>query len=74
MEVLRNLLSKYKSLATVFKSFFILMILFLVFFGVNLIIDIKNQDKSAYTSLRNEKSEVKLQDTRVHNWNEIEKK
>ena len=76
MEILKNLLTKYASLQTVFKSFFLLMILFLMFFAVNLFITVKNKSQSAYTILssENEKSMLKLQDTRVHNWSEVDKK
>ena len=76
MEILKNLLTKYASLQTVFKSFFLLIILFLMFFAVNLFITVKNKSQSAYTILssENEKSMLKLQDTRVHNWSELDKK
>ena len=76
MEILKNLLTKYASLQTVFKSFFLLIILFLMFFAVNLFITVKNKSHSAYSVLssENEKSMPKLQDTRVHNWSEVDKK
>lgn len=73
MELLKNLLIKYSSLQTAFKGFFLLIVLFLVFFAINLFISIQNRPKSAYSVL-NKESMVKLQDTRVHNWDEIEKK
>lgn len=59
----------------IFKSFFVVVILFLIFFSINLIITIKNKPQSAYTVLSNEPNQSikKLQDTRVHNWSEIEK-
>ncbi len=74
MGFIKNLLNKYTGLATAFKGFFVLVILFLLFFAVNLMFTIKNKDKSAYTTLSSDKSKVKLQDTRVHNWSELEKK
>ena len=76
MEILKNLLTKYASLQTVFKSFFLLIILFLMFFAVNLFITVKNKSQSAYTVLSSEDEKLmpKLQDTRVHNWSELDKK
>ena len=76
MEILKNLLTKYASLQTVFKSFFLLIILFLMFFAVNLFITVKNKSQSAYTVLSSEDEKLmpKLQDTRVHNWSEVDKK
>ena len=49
--------------------------MFLIFFAVNLFISVKNKSQSAYTVLDNNAGEqrVMLQDTRVHNWSEIEK-
>ncbi len=73
-EIFQGLINKYKSLAVVFKTFFLLVILFLVFFGISLIISIKNKPQSAYTFLSSERSKLMLQDTRMHNWNEIEGK
>ena len=76
MEFLKKFIAKYGSISTFFKSFFLLVVVFLVFFGVNLFISIKNKSESAYTALENlnKKKEVMLQDTRVHNWSELEKK
>ena len=68
-----NSINKYKTLQTVFKSFFVLLALFLIFFGVNLFISIQNKSKSAYTVLSSENEQLMLQDTRVHNWSELEK-
>ena len=75
MEILKNLLTKYSNLQTIFKSFFLLVILFLMFFAVNLFITVKNKSQSAYSILssEDEKSMPKLQDTRVHNWSEVDK-
>lgn len=69
------LMEKFSKLQTVFKSFFVVLILFLIFFGINLLIILKNKPQSAYTVLSNEPNQSikKLQDTRVHNWSEIEK-
>ena len=76
MKMLKDLLNRYSSLQIFFKSFFLLVIIFLIFFSVNLFITIQNRPKSAYTVLNTEeeKAKLKLQDTRVHNWNELEKK
>lgn len=75
MTILNNLINKYSGLQTVFKSFFLVVILFLVFFAVNVFISLKSKTDSAYTVLNNnEKLKLMLQDTRVHNWSELEKK
>ena len=76
MSFLDKLSDKYTGLQTVFKSFFVLIILFLVFFAVNLFLLIQNRPKSAYSTLNEEASRLKimLQDTRMHNWDEIDKK
>ena len=64
----------------VFRSFFLLVILFLFFFGISLFINVKNRPYSAYDVLvnknriKNEKENLMLQDTRVHNWDEVGKK
>ncbi len=70
---LQNLNSAMKN---VFKGFFVLIIFFFIFFAVNLFISIQNKHKSAYSvlSAEYEKSQPKLQDTRVHNWSELDKK
>ncbi len=67
---------KIPNFKNVFKSFFLLVILFLFFFGVSLFINVKNKPYSAYDSLinkTNEKQNLMLQDTRVHNWDELKK-
>ena len=76
MEMFKNLFDKYVELKTVFKSFFLLVILFLVFFAGNLLIAICGKRESAYTALNHaeEKQKLMLQDTRVHNWSEVGKK
>ena len=60
----------------VHKGFLILITLFLLFFVINYFISINSDHKSAYTVLtgENEKSKLMLQDTRVHNWSELQKK
>ena len=60
----------------VFRSFFLLVILFLFFFGISLFINVKNRPYSAYDVLvnKNKKENLMLQDTRVHNWDELGKK
>ena len=74
MELYKNLTKKYFGLSTVFKSFFVLIILFLIFFAVNLFVTIKSKKDSAYTVLNSEGEKTMLQDTRVHNWSELDKK
>ncbi len=74
MEFYKNLIGKYAGLGTIFKSFFVLIILFLLFFAVNLFITVKSKRESAYTVLNSEMYKTMLQDTRVHNWDEIDNK
>ena len=82
MPVSNNLLNAFAKLQSGFKSFFIVIILLLIFFSVNLFITLKNKPKSAYSVLNSnsesevekEKSKLMLQDTRVHNWDEIQQK
>ena len=73
MSFLDKLSDKYTGLQTIFKSFFVLIILFLAFFAVNLFLSIQNRPKSAYSALNEKASRLKimLQDTRMHNWDEI---
>ena len=73
MSITKNLINKYSNLQTVFKSFFLLIILFLTFFAVNLFITIQNKHESAYNALNKEvqNDQLMLQDTRVHNWDQI---
>lgn len=59
------------------KGSFVLLILFLTFFAVNLFIAVNNKPKSAYDALGGEKAEAdnpKLTDTRAHNWSDLESK
>ena len=65
-----------KSMKNIFKGFFVLIIFFFLFFFVNLLISVKSKHESAYSVLSREyeKSQPKLQDTRVHNWSELDKK
>ena len=76
MQFLNELVTKYSKFQVIFKSFFLIIILFLVFYAVNLFFIVKNKPQSAYTVLENlsEKEKLKLQDTRVHNWSEIKTK
>jgi hypothetical protein len=69
----KNLILKYSKLSGLFKSFFIVIVFLILIFGANLFISVLNKPKSAYTALTN-KSGMKLQDTRLHNWDEIDKK
>lgn len=70
---IKNLILKYSKLSSLFKSFFIVIIFLIIVFGANMFISMLNKPKSAYNYL-NKDTEVKLQDTRLHNWNEIDKK
>lgn len=65
-----------KPMKNMFKGFYIVVVLFLIFFFINLFISVKSGHESAYSFLNreHEKSKLKLQDTRVHNWSELEKK
>lgn len=73
-KVFGQLSTRYAGLKTTFKTFFLLIIIFLIFFAVNLFFTVKNKPESAYTMLQSQSRKHKLQDTRVHNWSEIEKK
>ena len=76
MDFLNKLFGKYVVLQAVFESFFVLIIFFFLFFAVSLFISMQNKRSSAYNVLNSEyeKSQLKLQDTRVHNWSELDKK
>lgn len=59
------------------KGSFVLLILFLTFFAVNLFMAVNNKHQSAYDALGGEKAEAespKLTDTRAHNWSDLESK
>ena len=65
------------SLDKYFKGSFVLLILFLLFFAVNLFLTVNNKPKSAYDALDGEKWEkenIKLTDTRAHGWSDLESK
>ena len=76
MELFKSLIKKYSDLQLIFKGFFLLIILFLVFFATNLFISIgSKKHQSAYSNLTSHDTrKVKLQDTRAHNWSELDKK
>ena len=58
-----------------FKKLFIIVLVFLIFYGGYLMISLSNNHESAYSSLKGQqKKKVKLQDTRVHNWSELQEK
>lgn len=73
MTLFENLAKKYSSLSKNYKSIFVLVILFLAFYFINLIVTVNNKPESAYNVLNKESSKIKLQDTRVHNWSELDK-
>ena len=52
------------------KGIIIISLVFFLFYGIYLFVTLKNRPKSAYSSLTKE-SNIMLQDTRVHNWDEI---
>ncbi len=68
----KNLILKYSKLGNLFKSFFIVIISLVAIYGINLFISVLNKPKSAYSYLTKD-ADVKLQDTRLHNWSEIGK-
>lgn len=68
-----GLIKRFSNIQLVFRSAFILLILFLVFFAINLFISIKSNHETAYKSLTAQDKQIMLQDTRVHNWSEINK-
>ncbi len=57
------------------KGMFILIIILLIFFAINLFVNIQGKHESAYSVLSKSSNEapLMLQDTRVHNWEEIDK-
>ncbi len=71
---------KLQAIAKVTKSLpgsvFIIIVIVLSFIFINLLISVKSKRESAYSALSREyeQSMLKLQDTRVHNWSEVEKK
>ncbi|MBI2996327.1 MAG: hypothetical protein HYY52_06425 [Candidatus Melainabacteria bacterium] len=76
MTLFNNLFGKCAKLQIFLKGSLILIILFLMFFAINLFISIQFSKKSAYDALTENtvKEKVMLQDTRVHNWSEVNKK
>lgn len=76
MNMIRDLICRFSTFQTLLKSFFLLVILFFIFFAINLFISIQNKSRSAYSVLseQSQKSKLMLQDTRVHNWSEVDKK
>lgn len=54
------------------KGIIIISFVFFLFYGVYLFVTLNNRPKSAYSSLT-QGSNIMLQDTRVHNWDEIKK-
>ncbi len=63
-----------------FKGSFILLILFIIFFAVNLYMTINNKPISAYDALlknkdniENKTKDIKLTDTRAHSWEGLKK-
>ncbi len=70
---LQNFVKFIKSLP---GTLFIIIVFVFLFVFVNLIITVKSKHESAYSVLNREyeQSMLKLQDTRVHNWSEVEEK
>ena len=75
MDKTSNFFSSLLKVQNMLRSFFIVFMLFLIFFAISLLINIKNKPESAYNHLtsENERQEINLQDTRVHNWSELKK-
>ena len=76
MNVFNSLQDRYKKLKGVYSTLFVLIVLFLVFFAGNLVIYFFNKPQSAYSVLDKEsknENKIMLQDTRVHNWDELNK-
>lgn len=69
-EILKNIILKYSKLNNLFKSFFVVIIFLIIIYGINLLVLLSNKPKSAYSYLTKDK-QIKLQDTRLHNWSEI---
>ena len=53
------------------KGILIISVIFFVFYGIYLFVTLKNKPKSAYSVLTSESEKPMLQDTRVHNWDEV---
>ncbi|MBI1858676.1 MAG: hypothetical protein HYR97_06160 [Candidatus Melainabacteria bacterium] len=56
------------------KGILIISVIFFVFYGIYLFVTLKNKPKSAYSVLTSESEKTMLQDTRVHNWDELGEK
>ena len=76
MDKISNFFSSLLKAQNMLRSFFIVVVIFLLFFAISLFININNKPESAYNHLtsENERQEINLQDTRVHNWSELGKK
>ena len=69
-----KLQSFMKSVKSLKGTLLVIIIFIFLFAFINLIISVKSKHESAYSALsREHESTLKLQDTRVHNWNEIDK-
>jgi len=55
-----------------FRGVLVIGVVFFVFYGIYLYVTLQNKPQSAYSVLKSESKQPKLQDTRVHNWDEIE--
>ena len=65
-----------KGLKNTFKGTFVLVLVLILFFTINLVVNINAKREFAYnvlSKLNNENNNVMLQDTRVHNWSELDK-
>lgn len=56
------------------RGILIIAAIFFVFYGIYLYVTLTNKPKSAYSVLMENTNQAMLQDTRVHNWNEIKEK
>ena len=73
MAIFSKLLSKYSTLQGSLRTMLILIVLLTVFFFINLFFVFRSKHESAYNALNKEvqNDQLMLQDTRVHNWDQI---
>ena len=74
-EYIQNTINN-NGLKNTFKGTFVLVVVLLLFFTVSLVVNINAKHESAYnvlSKLNSKNNTVMLQDTRVHNWSELDK-
>ena len=74
MPIIDNLLKKYEKLQMILKVSLVILAICLLFYWVNLFSTLHNKSEDAYSVLLKENQKLKLQDTRIHNWSEVNSK